>query len=112
MINYNKHITPSGQGNCWPDLKDNFMLTDKIPENIAAKAQHLKGKANKAAINRQFREFDESHKFPICGEINVTERAIRKVRKHEQLSGNSIYGLEYALTLDNTIREIVNNYDF
>ena len=55
-------------------------------------------------INRHFRNEDESHLFPICGKFNVTERAIRKVRK-QGLNG----GLEYYLALEAEIGRIVND---
>lgn len=55
-------------------------------------------------INRHFRNEDESSKFPICGKFNVTERAIRKVRKFG-LNG----GLEYYLALEDEIGRIVND---
>ena len=55
-------------------------------------------------INRHFRSEDESYKFPICGKFNVTERAIRKVRK-QGLNG----GLEYYLALEAEIGNIVND---
>ena len=55
-------------------------------------------------INRHFRNEDESDKWPICGKFNVTERAIRKVRK-QGLNG----GLEYYLALEAEIGRIVND---
>ena len=61
-------------------------------------------KMNIREINRHFRRIDESEKFPICGKFNVTERAIRKVRKFG-LNG----GLEYYLALEDEIGRIVND---
>jgi hypothetical protein len=61
-------------------------------------------KMNIREINRHFRRIDESEKFPICGKFNVTERAIRKVRK-QGLNG----GLEYYLALEDEIGRIVND---
>ena len=61
-------------------------------------------KMNIREINRHFRREDESEKFPICGKFNVTERAIRKVRK-QGLNG----GLEYYLALEAEIGRIVND---
>jgi len=60
-------------------------------------------------INAYFRKNDESHLWPIRGRFNVTERAIRKLRKlrHDGLCVNE--GLEYYLTLENMIGEIVND---
>lgn len=58
-------------------------------------------------INRHFRNEDESDKWPICGKFNVTERAIRKVRK-KGLNG----GLEYYLALEDEIGRIVNDVKY
>lgn len=55
-------------------------------------------------INRHFRNEDDSDNWPICGKFNVTERAIRKVRK-QGLNG----GLEYYLALEAEIGRIVND---
>lgn len=60
-------------------------------------------------INRYFRENDESHLYPICGRFNATERAIRRLRRlrREGLEVNE--GLEYYLSLENEISNIVND---
>jgi hypothetical protein len=59
-------------------------------------------------INAYFRENDESHLWPICGRFNVTERAIRRIRRLRQ-QGLCVYpGLEYYLTLEREISDIVN----
>lgn len=57
-------------------------------------------------INAYFRANDESHKWPICNKFNVTERAIRRVRK---LHGTSNGGYEYFHMLDTEISNIVNH---
>lgn len=66
-------------------------------------------KMNIREINRHFRYEDESDKFPICGKFNVTERAIRKVRRlrREGLDVNG--GLEYYRALEAEIGRIVND---
>jgi hypothetical protein len=74
------------------------------PEQIASKAEHLNGKANKRAINNQFRLWDDSRLWPINGKFNATERAIRKVRREQ----SELMGLEYAYALDAEISRIVN----
>ncbi|MBR3398586.1 MAG: hypothetical protein IKH08_02275 [Prevotella sp.] len=56
-------------------------------------------------INAYFRKNDESHLWPICGRFNATERAIRRVRRMG-LAGYG--GLEYYLTVEREISEIVN----
>lgn len=56
-------------------------------------------------INAYFRKHDDSHLWPICGRFNATERAIRRLRRMG-LAGNG--GLEYYLTLEREVSEIVN----
>lgn len=59
-------------------------------------------------INAYFRKNDESRLWPICGRFNVTERAIRRIRRLRQ-QGLCVYpGLEYYLTLEREISDIVN----
>jgi len=78
------------------------------PEEIAEKTDHLTGIANIRAINRAFREQDESHLWPVDGRFNATERAIRQAREFRRLSGASINGLEYCYLLDELLSNIVN----
>ena len=60
-------------------------------------------------INAYFREHDDSRTWPICGRFNATERAIRRIRRYRRM-GMVVYpGLEYYLTLENEISEIVND---
>lgn len=60
-------------------------------------------------INAYFRKNDDSHLFPIFGRFNATERAIRRIRKRRR-EGLCVYpGLEYYLTLEREISEIVND---
>ena len=60
-------------------------------------------------IDKYFREHDESHKWPICGKFNVTERAIRISRRMRR-DGLEVYpGLEYYLHLEAIISNIVND---
>lgn len=73
-------------------------------EQIAKDAEHLDGLANIRAINKAFRGQDESGKWPISGRFNVTERAIRRLRRE----GYDGYGLDYALSLAGVMGEIVN----
>ena len=60
-------------------------------------------------INRYFRNEDESDKSPICGKFNVTERAIRRIRKQRREGMIINEGLEYYLALEAEISDIVNN---
>jgi len=59
-------------------------------------------------VNAAFRMIDESHLFPIKSLFNVTDRAIRRLRR---IGYTAMHpgGIEYALTLDSTISEIVNS---
>jgi len=61
--------------------------------------------ASKRAINKAFRKTDNSFLWPICGKFNVTERAIRKLRRLD----SSLQGLEYILALEAECSRIVNN---
>lgn len=66
-------------------------------------------RTNRTAINKIFRQYDESNLYPINGQFNVTERAIKNAQKFNRESGNNMAGLEYCLFLDNEISRIVNN---
>jgi hypothetical protein len=60
----------------------------------------------KRQINAYWRAYDTSHKWPINGRFNVTERAIRRLHR------TGVYthgGLEYFLALEHTISHIVNS---
>ena len=74
-------------------------------ERIVERAERYNGRANRAAINRAFREVDGSLLWPIYGRFNATERAIRAVRRE---SGEELSGLEYAYAVDAALSRIVN----
>ena len=78
------------------------------PEQIANLCVDLYGSANRAAINKLFREQDESNLFPIRGRFSATNRAIKQAQKFNRDSGCDCAGLEYALLLDQLISDIVN----
>lgn len=59
-------------------------------------------------INAYFRKHDESHLWPVCGRFNATERAIRRIRRYRRDGMEVCFGLEYYLTLEREISEIVN----
>lgn len=59
-------------------------------------------------INKLFRAGDKSHKWPVCGRFNVTERAIRRLRKLRRQGLELNAGTEYANALDKEISQIVN----
>jgi len=56
-------------------------------------------------INAYFRANDTSHKWPIRNRFNVTERAIRRLRRAQYYTG----GLEYFHALDSEISTILNS---
>ena len=76
-------------------------------EQIAAACDDLEGVANIRAINKLYREQDESHLYPVNGKFNATERAIRRVRRLAQANG-PLYGLEYAYCIESVLSNIVN----
>ena len=78
-------------------------------EQIADKTENTEGLSNIRAINKLYRQQDESSLYPINNRFNVTERAIRQSRKFQQSSG-AIYGLEYCYHLESLISSIVNSY--
>lgn len=60
-------------------------------------------------INKELRAKDDSHLWPIRGRFNVTERAIRRVRRLQK-EGLVIEGpLDYQAVVEGIISEIVNN---
>jgi hypothetical protein len=79
------------------------------PDKIAELCNDLDGKANIVAINRLFREQDESHMWPVNSRFNITDRAIRHAQKFQRESGCTLYGLEYAYFLDEEMGRIVND---
>lgn len=75
---------------------------------IVERAERYTGRANRAAINREFRAADESHLYPIRGRFNATERAIRNVQR-SMCDSDELSGLEYALALDAELSRVVNS---
>lgn len=63
----------------------------------------------KREIRKVFRAEDESHKWPVRGRFNATERAIRRVARQER-EGGRLSSLEYAYALDREIYAIVNAF--
>jgi hypothetical protein len=82
------------------------MLT---PYQIADLAENYDGKTSRMIINNEFRKQDESHLWPVNNQFNVTERAIRRLRRLESQGLCIDDGLEYALSLDAEISRIVNS---
>ena len=78
-------------------------------EQIAKLTDHKEGLANIRAINKLYREQDESHLYPILGRFNVTNRAIRRINREYTRHNGPLYGLEYCYCLENVISQIVND---
>ena len=60
-------------------------------------------------INSLMLKEDDSKLFPICGRFNLTKRAIRKLRTLRQKGMEVNPGLEYYLSLNDIISQIVNS---
>jgi len=73
-------------------------------EQIADMTDDKDGIANIRAINRLYRAQDDSNLYPINGRFNVTERAIRRIRRQ----GMALYGLEYCYALEGELSTIIN----
>jgi hypothetical protein len=80
----------------------------KTAEVIARETDHLEGIAERRAINKAYRDQDQSNLYPILGKFNVTDRAIRRVNKLERENG-AIGGIEYCYVLEGEISRIVNH---
>lgn len=65
--------------------------------------------APKSFINALFRRNDDSACWPIRGNFNATERAIRRLRRMGAFVGEEYDPVSYTLALDNEISFIVNN---
>lgn len=61
-------------------------------------------------INRLFRDRDESHLYPIDGNFNLTERAIRWYRRVYFPNNGNCLNLEYIRGLNEYMSRIVNGY--
>ena len=60
-------------------------------------------------VNKEFRDKDESHLWPISGRFNVTERCIRRIQ-HLRQEGLEIEDREsYRALLDDMISQVVNS---
>ena len=73
-------------------------------EQIADMTDCKDGIANIRAINKLYRQQDNSHLYPVNNAFNVTERAIRRIRRF----GYGATGLEYCYAVDDEISTIVN----
>lgn len=80
-----------------------------MAEEIASLTNEKDGLANIRAINKLYRQQDESNLYPINGRFNATERAIRKVRWFQKESGCASYGLEYCYQVEGELSRIVNS---
>lgn len=60
------------------------------------------------AVNAAFRACDESHLYPVRGRFNVTERAIRRVRRAERDGLVLDCPRAYAATVEAEASRIIN----
>lgn len=60
-------------------------------------------------INREYRNKDNSHLWPICGKFSVTERAIRQARCIRREGSECDSEIEYRALLDSLESGIVND---
>lgn len=56
-------------------------------------------------VNAELRAKDESHKWPVCGKFNVTERAIGQATRIRQATGDNS---GYRELLERLMSDIVN----
>lgn len=61
------------------------------------------------AVNREMRQNDESHLWPICGKFSVAERSIRQARNYLREGVGCDSAEEYRALLDDLESAIVND---
>lgn len=88
-------------------IRENDMKIEKVWKKDLSTEEI--NEMSKREINAYFLHFDESNLFPICGKFNVTKRAINRIKRLQAKGLEVNSGLEYYLTLENTISEIVNS---
>lgn len=77
-------------------------------ESIAENINKLYS-GNRKQILKHYLSIDQSNLWPIRNKFNCTKRAISRLKKYENLSGEYLTGLELCYFLDNEIGEMVNN---
>lgn len=83
---------------------------ERLPNYADRKTLHITdSKENITAINKIFRQYDESFLWPINGRFCATERAIKTAQKFNRETGSDMAGLEYCLFLESEISRIVNS---
>jgi len=80
----------------------------RTAEQIAAATEHRSGRDAIRHINNFYRRQDESQLAPIFGRFNVTERAIRRIRRARAQGAAIADGLEYCYALEAELSAIVN----
>jgi len=79
------------------------------PDQIAALCEDITDpRANRRAINKLYREQDDSHLWPICGEFCAVDRAVRHLRPLVD-QDPALCGLEYSLAMHDELSRIVNS---
>jgi hypothetical protein len=79
----------------------------KTEEQLYNSLKNYKGREFIKRVNNYYRQRDESHLYPVRGKFNVTERAIRKLKR----DGECLDGLEYIYALSAEISKIVNSWE-
>jgi hypothetical protein len=79
----------------------------KTEEQLYNSLKNYKGREFIKRVNNYYRQRDESHLYPVRGKFNVTERAIRKLKR----DGECLDGLEYISALSAEISKIVNSWE-
>jgi hypothetical protein len=79
----------------------------KTEEQLFNSLKNYKGREFIKRVNNYYRQRDESHLYPVRGKFNVTERAIRKLKR----DGECLDGLEYIYALSAEISKIVNSWE-
>lgn len=84
-------------------------IKERIAENIAVLYRDLDGRVNRTAIFKHYRDMDESEKYPILGEFNVTDRTIQRLYRWEREFGEKLNGLELCYWIEDEMSRIVNS---
>ena len=80
----------------------------RTAEQIAALTEHLPPAQALSRINNFYRRQDESELAPVHGRFNVTERAIRRIRRARAQGADISIGIEYCYALEAELAAIVN----
>ena len=60
-------------------------------------------------INKLFKQYDESHLWPVCNQFDATQKAIDRLNSEILPHMGPTGGIEYAYMLDQEVSQIVNS---